>query len=85
MGPAAGHPSKTTRVRPLAPARRSPHTKAYPSGVYITHYREMGHVYDTMESCLNIQPDSGLLPLADYVDSAAIFAESAFRRRVALR
>jgi len=37
---------------PLPSYRPMVRTKAYPRGVYITHYKEMGHMRDSMEDCV---------------------------------
>ena len=50
-------------------------TAAYPRGAYITHYKEMGHMRDSMNHCLQKQPSTPHLPLPDYVDSAAVLEE----------
>lgn len=73
-----------THISPLAHLPRccSIHTKAYPHGVYITHYKEMGHQYDSMEYCRTTEPNSQLLPLADYVDSAAVLREMKAAQRM---
>lgn len=60
---------------PLPNYRPMVRTKAYPRGVYITHYKEMGHQRDTMEDCMGKEPKSRHLPLPDYVESAAVLQE----------
>ncbi|KAL1518773.1 hypothetical protein AB1Y20_003057 [Prymnesium parvum] len=57
---------------PLPNYRPRVATKAYPRGVYITHYKEMGHQRDTMVDCMKKEGESALVPLRDYVDSEAV-------------
>ena len=68
---------KSSFTWPLSSYRPRPNiiTKAYPHGVYISHYKEMGHQRDTMEDCLAKEPQTVLVPLPDYTESAAILAE----------
>ena len=45
---------------------------------YITHYKEMGHMHDSIEHCLDRQSPQlsrPLLPLRDYVESADVLAQ----------
>lgn len=42
---------------------------AWPRGVYISHYKEMGRMKDSIRHCLAEQPGTPHLPLPDYVGS----------------
>lgn len=60
---------------PLPNFRPRISTKAYPRGVYITHYKEMGHQRDSMEDCVKRQGRKyARVPLPDYVQSAEVLS-----------
>ena len=60
---------------PLPGFRPAIRTPAYPRGIYITHYKELGHMHDSMRHCLQHQPSSPHLPLPDYIGSRDVLAE----------
>jgi len=60
---------------PLPDFRPLVFTKSWPRGVYITHYKEMGRMKESMEQCLAQEPRTRHLPLPDYVGSARVLTE----------
>lgn len=50
-------------------------SEAWPNGVYIMHYKEMGRMKESIVHCLTVEPTTKLLPLPDYVDSKTAFEE----------
>ena len=60
---------------PLPGFRPSVRTPAFPRGMYITHYKELGHMSDSTRHCLQNEPHTPYVPLPDYVGSTAVLAE----------
>lgn len=66
---------------PLPNYRPYVFSPAWPRGVYISHYKEMGRMKESVRHCLAQQPGTPHLPLPDYVGSqGALDEERAIQR-----